>query len=543
MKGVIYRKYRPSTFADVTNQNHIKITIQNQIANNTTSHAYIFAGPRGVGKTTIARLLAKTLNCENRKSGETEPCNKCSNCLELSAGRAIDVIEVDAASQTGVDNVRENIIESIRFAPAKSKFKVFIIDEVHMLSSSSFNALLKTLEEPPAHAMFILATTEIHKIPQTILSRCQRFDFKRIPTSEIVKRLEGICVQEEVKVELEVLRAIAHLSEGCLRDAESLFGQILALGEKEIGMREASIILPVTNISVVTNIVDAVCRKDSRIVLNELNKFVDQGGSIKNLHNELIDFVRTIMLLALDGPYHDHYDKETMEQIRKMIELIGAQGARKLVDMLLLAKIKAPPDALPQLPLEICFIEYIGVGFTAPTAKKVEVLTPAMTKEPVQVVQKVQAPTVETPQQAVLKESESKVEIVKEAVEVKKAPEDNSESAPSASETGTALPFSLENVQAKWGRCCEAVGKRNVAIPLALLSAKPLRLEGDNLVIGFTTSFHFETINNQKNLNIISEAVNEVMQSSVVCSAFFIENKEEKELQDLANAFGGSIQD
>ena len=354
MKGVIYRKYRPSTFADVTNQNHIKITIQNQIANNTTSHAYIFAGPRGVGKTTIARLLAKTLNCENRKSGETEPCNKCSNCLELSAGRAIDVIEVDAASQTGVDNVRENIIESIRFAPAKSKFKVFIIDEVHMLSSSSFNALLKTLEEPPAHAMFILATTEIHKIPQTILSRCQRFDFKRIPTSEIVKRLEGICVQEEVKVELEVLRAIAHLSEGCLRDAESLFGQILALGEKEIGMREASIILPVTNISVVTNIVDAVCRKDSRIVLNELNKFVDQGGSIKNLHNELIDFVRTIMLLALDGPYHDHYDKETMEQIRKMIELIGAQGARKLVDMLLLAKIKAPPDALPQLPLEIC---------------------------------------------------------------------------------------------------------------------------------------------------------------------------------------------
>src|SRR3989344_5558425 len=188
MATTLYRKYRPQTFAEVVGQNHIKTTLQNELEKDKIAHAYLFSGPRGLGKTTMARLFAKAVNCLTRKSGQSEPCNQCNSCQEVITGRSLDVIEIDAASHTGVDNVRENIIENSRFTPTSRKFKVFIIDEVHMLSTSAFNALLKTLEEPPEHAIFILATTEIHKVPETIVSRCQHFDFHKVPTADIVKR-------------------------------------------------------------------------------------------------------------------------------------------------------------------------------------------------------------------------------------------------------------------------------------------------------------------------------------------------------------------
>ena len=189
--STLYRKYRPQTFGEVVNQNHVKITLQNEIQAGKIAHAYLFCGPRAVGKTTIARVFAKAVNCTNRKEGDFEPCNKCDNCQSIFDGRNLDVIEIDAASHTGVDNVRENIIASARVAPSNYKYKVFIIDEIHMLSASAFNALLKTMEEPPAHAIFILCTTEVHKVPTTIISRCQRFDFKRIGVSEITKKREN----------------------------------------------------------------------------------------------------------------------------------------------------------------------------------------------------------------------------------------------------------------------------------------------------------------------------------------------------------------
>ncbi len=233
----IPRKYRPQKFSEVTGQEFITETLKNAIKNNRFAHAYIFAGPRGVGKTTTARIVAKALNCENLEDGE--PCNRCSQCVEINKGSHPDVIEIDAASNRGVDQIRE-LRESVHYAPTKGRKKVYIIDEFHMLTKEAFNALLKTLEEPPEHVAFILATTELDKIPETILSRCQKFIFRKIPEETMVKTLSHICRQENVDYEEEALRLISVYSEGCMRDAESLLDQAIALGEGKVETKTVS---------------------------------------------------------------------------------------------------------------------------------------------------------------------------------------------------------------------------------------------------------------------------------------------------------------
>ena len=253
MSTTLYRKYRPATFSEVIGQKHVVRTLQNAIKSDRIGQAYLFAGPRGTGKTSVARIFARTINCadlvgEERaatkssirrsdakadQSNKNEPCLKCDSCKTILDGRALDIIEIDAASHTGVDNIRE-LRETVKLPPSALKYKVYIIDEVHMLSGGAFNALLKTLEEPPAHVIFILATTEVHKIPETILSRVQRFDFTRLTIEEIIKRLEEIAKLEKVKVDREALEIIATYSEGGMRNAESVLGQVIALEDKKI---------------------------------------------------------------------------------------------------------------------------------------------------------------------------------------------------------------------------------------------------------------------------------------------------------------------
>ena len=513
MAEAIYRRYRPMTFNDVTDQQHVKITIQNQITSGNVAHAYLFAGPRGVGKTTIARLLAKTVNCEQRAEDGNEPCNACSSCAEMNAGKALDIVEIDAASHTGVDNVRENIIEAVRFTPSKGKKKVFIIDEVHMLSTSAFNALLKTLEEPPAHALFVLATTEIHKIPQTILSRCQRFDFHRIAANDMKDRLRMIAKTEGVEVEEDVLSQVVRLSEGCLRDGESLLGQILALGEKKIGAEQASIILPITNTTLVIDLLETVAKNDVSSALNLLNAFVDQGGSIRNFIDELIDFVRTMLMLGLGAPYHDHYDADVMQRMQACLQVMGARRTAEFLDVLLEVKAKPSYDALPHLPLEVAIVLFAG------DVKHVEVVETVKSVEDVQID------------------------------EVKKEPrEPEAETAVHEESTSAATPidpksFTIEELKSKWGRCCAVIKQRSVALPLALQAAEILKCEDGILEIGFKTSFHFENINQPKNTKIISESINEVMQSNISIKPILIVSEEKKTLDTLVEAFGGQVVD
>jgi DNA polymerase-3 subunit gamma/tau len=293
------RKYRPGTFGDVIGQPHVVQTLMNSIATKRIAHAFLFSGTRGVGKTTIARILAKALNCEQGPTGT--PCNTCANCLEITQGTSVDVVEIDGASNTSVDDVRE-IRENVKFTPFRGQYRVYIIDEVHMLSNSAFNALLKTLEEPPAHVVFIFATTEIHKIPATILSRCQHYNFRRISKVEIVERLRHVAEQDGLAIEDRSLMALARASEGSMRDGLSLLDQIIAFGGKTIRHQDLEALLGAVPQERVRAMIEAVVEQNSPKALQVIAGLLDQGHDVRAYCADLVEYVRNMLVAAVVPP-------------------------------------------------------------------------------------------------------------------------------------------------------------------------------------------------------------------------------------------------
>ncbi|MDD4995858.1 MAG: DNA polymerase III subunit gamma/tau [Patescibacteria group bacterium] len=356
---VIYRKYRPKTFKEVIGQENIVQILENEIKSDKVAHAYLFTGPRGLGKTTLSRLMAKAVNCLNRKNGESEPCNKCDHCQSINNNRFIDLIELDAASQTGVDNVRENIIAYSRIPPAQGKYKVFVIDECHMLSLSAFNALLKILEEPPKYVIFILATTEIHKLPETIISRCQRFDFNKVSMEKIVQRMETIMKQEKIKVDKKVLQNIASRSEGCVRDAESLLGQLMFLNDKNITEKEASLILPLAQTDAIVKFLQFIFKKDKTEAVKLINELLEQGINLDQFVVDLIEFLRKIMLIKIKAVNKDYWLQDENFQ-KKADEMAGKTELKTLIsalDVFIKTKIQLGYSEIPQLPLELAVLK------------------------------------------------------------------------------------------------------------------------------------------------------------------------------------------
>lgn len=290
----LYRAYRPQTFAEMSGQQAIKQTLQNALLHNKTTHAYLFSGPRGTGKTSAAKIFAKALNCE--RGPAAEPCNECQTCISITEGSNTDVIEFDAASNSRVEEMRD-IIEKVRFAPANSRFKVYIIDEVHMLSNSAFNALLKTLEEPPAHVVFILATTEQHKLPLTIISRCQRFEFKPITSVEIMERMQLILEDIDVRAEEPALRAIAQASTGGMRDALSMLDQVVSFSGDTVTAEDALLVTGSIGEDVFDQLAQALQARDAGAALSLFNQLVADGKDVARLVEDLITFFRDLLLL------------------------------------------------------------------------------------------------------------------------------------------------------------------------------------------------------------------------------------------------------
>jgi DNA polymerase-3 subunit gamma/tau len=290
------RKYRPSTFDDVIGQPHVVQTLVNSITTKRIAQAYLFSGTRGVGKTTVARILAKALNCERGPTGT--PCGTCSNCLEIAQGTSVDVMEIDGASNTSVDDVRE-IRENVKFAAFRGKYRVYIIDEVHMLSNSAFNALLKTLEEPPPHVVFIFATTEIHKIPATILSRCQHYNFRRIPRTEIIERLRHVVNQDKIVIEERSLMALARASEGSMRDGLSLLDQAVAFGGKTIVHADLEALLGAVPQELVRAMIQAITAQESAPALRVLAQLLDQGHDLRAYCAEVVEYLRNMLVVSV----------------------------------------------------------------------------------------------------------------------------------------------------------------------------------------------------------------------------------------------------
>ncbi|HWP41190.1 MAG TPA: DNA polymerase III subunit gamma/tau, partial [Tepidisphaeraceae bacterium] len=320
---VLARKYRSKTFDEVVGQSHVAQTLKRAIQTGRIAHAYLFCGTRGVGKTSMARILAKALNCQKSSAPTTEPCGQCTSCLAIARGEDMDVIEIDAASNTQVDKTREVIIENVQYRPAHSRFKVFIIDEVHMLSKASFNALLKTMEEPPEHVKFVLATTEPEKVPPTILSRCQRFDFRNISTREIAEHLEAICRAEKIQADEDALLLVARAGAGSMRDALSLLDRLLSIGEKQISVELVEQSLGMPRAQAIYELVQSIGAGDVKAVLEGADRLIARGLSPDTLVVSLADHLRNLLILRTCGP-----DSQLVEVPGIAIEELTAQAER-----------------------------------------------------------------------------------------------------------------------------------------------------------------------------------------------------------------------
>ncbi len=369
---VLARKWRPQTFEQILGQDSITRTLKNAIVKKRMAHALLFSGPRGVGKTTMARVLSKALNCQSYEEATTSPCGKCSACVQIAQSSAVDVLEIDGASNTGVDNIRD-LRETVRYLPASLRTKIYIIDEVHMLSKGAFNALLKTLEEPPAHVMFIFATTEPHKVPQTILSRCQRYDFHRVGAQTIFEHLANICQAEDIKLPEGALRVVASEADGSVRDGLSLLDQVTSFGHEELSEDDVLRILGVVDRSLIWSIGRSVLDGDASGVLSALAGADEAGHDVKQLAKELIRWFRDLVVVKISREPERlmEVSGNELEEFQAMAEGTTLETAERLFDQLSRLDEELGRSGQPRLLLEMTLVR---MAVTPPMAPVAEVI-------------------------------------------------------------------------------------------------------------------------------------------------------------------------
>lgn len=361
MYTALYRKWRPQRFEDICGQEQITVTLKNELESSRISHAYLFCGTRGTGKTSTAKLLAKAVNCE--APNEFNPCNVCESCISINEGNSIDVYEIDAASNRGIDDIR-NLREAIKFAPTMGKYKVYIIDEVHMLTNEAFNALLKTLEEPPEYVLFILATTEPHKLPATILSRCQRFDFRRISNENIVARLKAVCREEGLEVGEDAVKLIARNSDGAMRDALSILDQCSVYGGKSITYDDVLEVLGIVNSQYLFKISGAVLKEDAGKAIEIIDEVAAGGKDISQFIRDLMIHYRNLLMTKVVSKCEDVIDmsREGIQQLKKLSEEYDKNNIIRCISILSELENEAKWSVNPKILLEVALVKMCRAG-------------------------------------------------------------------------------------------------------------------------------------------------------------------------------------
>lgn len=510
MSKTFYRTYRPQKFNELVGQELIRQTLTQAVKENRIAHAFLFTGPRGTGKTTTARILAKAVNCLTPldKRENAEPCDKCKNCLAIMENKSLDLMEIDAASYTGVDNIRQ-LTDNIELAPVEFKYRVFIIDEVHMLSRGAFNALLKTLEEPPSHAIFILATTEMHKVPLTITSRCQRFSFRLLTLPEILEKLTVIAKKEKIEIEKESLELICEAAHGGMRDAESLFAQIATLAGKKIEVKETKEILGIAGredeIRFLTNLFEKKIDKTIDI-LEGMNK---NGIDFFLLSHRVLDYLRKIIFLKLNPKGADLINKEISEtQVDKLKVLAKKIGIGELLEIsakLIHVQPSIKSSSFPYLPFELAVIEWgVDKEYEKPESEEKE--TKKAPKEFKEEIKKPEKPKA-IPEESSKTEIKSEPEI-KEKVKEKK---------PEAKKTGKPSDIDLKTVLNKWTAVLQNIREIQPALFSLLKVCSPVKIEDDTLMISTPFKFHKDKLNDGRNRAIFCQELKKVVGIKSIC--------------------------
>lgn len=510
---VLARKYRPQNFEQLVGQSHITELLRKSIESGRIAHAFLFCGPRGIGKTSCARILAKSLNCQN---GPTlKPCGECSACVEIANGNSFDVIEIDGASNRGIDEIR-TLRENVKFAPSYGRYKIYIVDEVHMLTSDAFNALLKTLEEPPEHVKFIFATTEIQKVPATILSRCQRFDFKRIQVEIIMANLKSICEKEGLKANEEALFAIAKASQGSMRDSLSILDQLSALSDKGIDAADVFSMLGMVEIEFLFDLTDALIARSCVKALDIFNQIIERGKDIKQLGKDLTEHFRHLMIVKVGGVSLNgliDYPAGVKQRLALQAEKITIAGILKAIELFIEAQETAKVMETLRMPLEIAFakLTYGGASGTISNAVSNAVSKSSAVSTP---IPKAQAKPVaeEEPKRMI------KVE-------------------------------TLEDIKVNWNALTHKVSRQKMALATYLQDGMPNEFKSGKLIIGFSkaNAFSCDTLSAKDNLRFIENLLSETLNQTVSIVFKIVEHDvsgaihEEPVVRSALQMFGGKV--
>lgn len=546
MSQALYRKWRPRLWDQVVGQEPVVRTLQNSIRSQRVGHAYLFAGPRGTGKTTTARLLAKAVNCLGDESA-TRPCDHCKNCIAVNENRFLDMIEIDAASNTSVEDVRD-LRDKINFSPTQGKYKVYIIDEVHMLSTAAFNALLKTLEEPPPHAIFILATTEMHKIPATVLSRCQRHEFRRIPVADIKGLLHDLAENEKIQADDDALTLIARQSTGSMRDAISLLDQLSSTGER-VSLSITQTVLGTAAMQAVVDLVDTLIEMNPAAGLQVIHNALDSGSDARQMARQTVDYLRNLLQVRVGNATSVDATQENREKMTAQAKCFEVKRLVETIRLFNSAVGESRSTWNPGLHLELAVIG------------AVEAAKPPVVSKPVETeinLREMQMPDFKAEKRPVKKPAVPQTELAVQPVDRQNPVATQSANAfqdiPSKAtislkDAGTSI--TMEDVKKAWPQIRSTVRKAKAQTDALLLSAKNITLQDNKLILSFASDIVKQKMEMDDNVEMTRRAIYHVMNANlqIVCTVANAKTSSENKdipregLVDAAINLGGKIMD